>query len=67
MYYLDGEITSGAIFTEAGETMSGIVGMSTNFFTSLWANPMGKIVCTLGLVAGAIGLCYRLFLRKKRV
>lgn len=58
-------ITSQNIFTEAANTMSGMVDMSGNFFTSLWGNPMGKIVITLGLVSGAVGLCYRLFLRKK--
>ena len=58
-------ITTSDIFTEAGNTMSGIVNMSTDFFTALWGNPMGKIVITIGLVGGAIGLCYRLFLRKK--
>lgn len=60
-------ITSSSIFTEAGNTMTGIVDMSTNFFTSLWANPMGKIIITLGLVGAAIGLCFRLFLRRKHV
>ena len=60
-------ITSANIFTEAGNTMTGIVDMSTNFFTSLWANPMGKIIITLGLVGAAIGLCFRLFLRRKHV
>ena len=60
-------ITTSDIFTEAGNTMTGIVNMSTNFFTALWANPMGKIVITIGLVGGAIGLCYRLFLRRKHI
>lgn len=61
------EIVVGDIFTQAGETMTGVVGMSGNFFTSLWAQPMGKIVITLGLVSAGIGLCYRLFLRRKHV
>lgn len=61
------EITVGSIFEQAGETMTGMVDMSTNFFTSLWANPMGKVVITLGLVGAGIGLCYRLFLRKKHI
>ena len=60
-------ITTSDIFTEAGNTMTGIVNMCTDFFTALWANPMGKIVITIGLVGAAIGLCYRLFLRKKHV
>lgn len=60
-------ITTSGIFTEAGNTMSGIVDMSGNFFSSLWGNPMGKIVITLSLVGAAVGLCYRLFLRKKHV
>ena len=38
------EIVVGDIFTQAGETMTGVVGMSGNFFTALWAQPMGKIV-----------------------
>lgn len=60
-------ITSSNIFTEAGNTMTGIVNMATNFFTSLWANPMGKIIITLGLVSAAVGLCFKLFLRRKHV
>ena len=60
-------ITTSGIFTEAAETMKGLVDMSTDFFTSLWANPMGKIVITLGLVSAGIGLCYKLFLRRKHV
>lgn len=61
------EITGSGIFEEAGNTMSGIVNMVGDFFTSLWANPMGKIVITLGIVSAAIGLCYKLFMRKKHV
>lgn len=61
------EITSANIFEQAGETMSGFMTMTGNFFTGLWANPMGKIIITLGLVSGGIGLCYRLFLRRKHV
>lgn len=61
------EVTVTNIFTQAGETMTGIMKMTGDFFTGLWANPMGKIVITLGVVSGAIGLCCRLFLRKKRV
>ena len=60
-------ITTSGIFTEAGNTMTGIVGMAGNFFTALWANPMGQIVITLSLVGAAIGLCYRLFIRRKHV
>ena len=60
-------ITTSGIFTQAGDTMNGIVEMTGDFFTGLWSNPMGKIVITLGLVSAAIGLCYRLFLRKKSV
>ena len=62
-----GAITTSNIFTEAGNTMSGIVDMCTNFFSSLWENPMGKIIITIGLVSAAIGLCFRLFLRRKHV
>ncbi len=60
-------VTTSSIFTEAGNTMQGLMTMTGNFFTGLWANPMGQIVITLGLVSGAIGLCHRLFLRKKKV
>lgn len=60
-------ITSSGIFTEAGNTMTGIVTMTGDFFTALWANPMGKIVITLGLVSAAIGLCYRLYIRRKHL
>lgn len=55
------------IFGKAGEVMTGFVDMSTDFFTSLWANPMGQIAITLGLVSAAIGLCCRLFLRRRHV
>lgn len=61
------EVTVANIFTQAGETMTGMMEMTGDFFAGLWANPMGKIVITLGVVSGAIGLCCRLFLRKKRV
>lgn len=60
-------VTVEGIFTAAGSTMTGIVDMAGNFFTSLWAVPMGQIVITLGIVSAAIGLCYRLFLRRKHV
>lgn len=60
-------ITVANIFTEAGNTMQGLMTLTGDFFTGLWNVPMGKIVITLGVVSGAIGLCYRLFLRKKRV
>lgn len=61
------ELTVGGIFEAAGETMTGFVTMSANFFTALWAVPMGKIVLTTGLVAGGIGLAASLYMRKKRV
>ena len=60
-------ITTSNIFTEAGNVMTGFIDMTGNFFTSLWANPMGKITIGLTLVGGAIGLAYKLFLRKKGV
>lgn len=60
-------ITTANIFTEAGSTMSGLMELTGDFFTGLWSNPMGKIVITLGIVSGAVGLCYRLFLRRKHV
>ena len=61
------EITVASIFDTAGDVMTGFVKMTGNFFTSLWATPMGKIVIGLGLVSGAIGLAYKLFLRRKHV
>ncbi len=61
------EVTVANIFTQAGDTMSGLMKMTGNFFSGLWDNPMGKIIITLGIVSGAIGLCCRLFLKKKRV
>mgnify|MGYP007098813140 FL=1 len=60
-------ITTANIFTEAGNVMTGFIDMTGKFFTSLWANPMGKITIGLTLVGGAIGLAYKLFLRKKGV
>lgn len=61
------EIVTNDIFTEAGNTMTGLLKLTGDFFTGLWANPMGKIVISLGLVSAGIGLCYRLFLRRKHV
>lgn len=61
------EITTGGIFEQAGEVMTGFIDMTGDFFISLWNNPMGKIVIGVSLVGGAIGLCYKLFLRKKHV
>lgn len=60
-------IVTSDIFTEAGNTMTGLMDMTGNFFTSLWGNPMGKIVITLGIVSAVISLCYKLFLRRKHV
>lgn len=60
-------ITTSSIFTEAGNTMTGMLTLTGDFFTSLWANPMGKIIISLTLVGAAIGLAYRLFIRKKHV
>lgn len=59
--------TAANIFTEAGNTMTGIMTMVGNFFTTLWNSPMGQIIVTLGLVSAAVGLCFKLFLRRKRV
>lgn len=56
-----------SIFTGAGTVMTGFMTMATNFFTGLWANPMGQIICLLGIVSAGIGLCYKLFLRRKHV
>lgn len=61
------EIVTTDIFTEAGNTMTGLLELTGDFFSGLWATPMGKIVITLGLVSAGIGLCYRLFLRRKHV
>lgn len=61
------EISVSGIFTLAGEVLSGIVNMSGNFFTSLWAHPMGQITIGISLAGAAIGLAYRLFLRKKHI
>lgn len=60
-------ITVGGIFEAAGETMTGFVEMTADFFTALWSNPMGQIVITIGLVSGAIGLARSLYLRRKHV
>lgn len=67
MYLEDAAITTTGIFDAAGDVMTGFITLSGNFFTALWANPMGKIVIGLSLVSGAIGLAYRLFIRRKHV
>lgn len=61
------EITVPSIFSSAGETMTGFMELTTDFINGLWANPLGKIAVTLTVVSGAIGLSYKLFLRRKRV
>lgn len=60
-------VTVSEIFKEAANTMTGFMDMTGSFFNGLWAHPMGKIIITLGLVSGGIGLCYKLFLRRKHV
>ena len=60
-------VTSSDIFTEAGKTMGGLMSMTGDFFSNLWSNPMGKIIITLGIVSAAVGLCYKLFLRRKHI
>lgn len=60
-------VTTSDIFTEAGKTMSGMMSMTGDFFSNLWSNPMGKIIITLGIVSAAVGLCYKLFLRRKHI
>lgn len=60
-------ITTSNIFTEAANTLKGFMDMSVEFFNGLWANPMGKIIITLGIASAAISLCFKLFLRKKHV
>lgn len=62
-----GTLTTSSIFTEAGNVLSGFMTMSGNFFTSLWAQPAGKLVIGIPLAGAAIGLAYKLFLRKKHV
>lgn len=62
-----GTLTTSNIFAEAGNVMSGFVTMTGNFFTSLWAQPAGKLVICIPLVGAAIALAYKLFLRKKHV
>ncbi len=61
------EITVQGLFTAAGEVMTGFMSMTTDFVNGLWANPLGKITISLTLVSGAVGLAYKLFLRRKRV
>lgn len=60
-------VSTSDIFTEAGKTMSGLMSMTGDFFSNLWSNPMGKIIITLGIVSAAVGLCYKLFLRRKHI
>lgn len=60
-------ITTSGIFEAAGDVMTGFIDMTGKFFTALWDNPMGKITIGLTLVSGAIGLAYKLFLRRKHV
>lgn len=59
--------TSESILAKAGEVMTGFISLTGDFFAGLWANPMGQIIIVLGLVSAAIGLCVRLFLRRRKV
>ena len=61
------DITVSSIFTSAGEVMTGFMDLTTDFVEGLCANPLGKIAISLTIVSGAIGLAYRLFIRRKRV
>ena len=63
----EAEITVGGIFEAAGETMTGLVTLAGNFFTSLWAHPMGKISITSGLVMAGIALGYKIYTWRKRI
>ena len=60
-------ITTSGIFSEAGEVMTGLMTTTGNFFSALWNSPMGKVVIGLSVVSGAIGLAYKLYLRRKHV
>ena len=61
------EVTTSGIFEEAGIVMVDFLELAGNFFIGLWNNPMGKIICVLGLISAAVSLAYRLFLRRKHV
>ena len=61
------EITTSGIFEETGTVITEFLGLTGDFFAGLWSNPMGRIVCVLGLASGVIALAYRLFLRRKHV
>ena len=50
-------VTVADIFTTAGSTLKGYMGLTTDFFNGLWANPVGQIAITVGIAGGAIGLC----------
>lgn len=58
---MENGLTVNGIFEAATETMTGFIGLAGNFFTSLWAHPMGKISITIGLVGAAIGLGYKIY------
>ncbi len=62
------EITTTNIFSEGGNIMTGFVTMSTNFVSSLWnSNAIGKVIVLLPIIGAAIGLAYRVYLRRKHV
>lgn len=60
------ELSVANIFTQAGDVMTGMVTLSTNFIGSLWNHPIGVVVITLPFVGGAIALGRAIFLRRKR-
>lgn len=60
-------ITIANIFEAAGEAMAGYLELAGSFFNSLWNIPMGQLIIASTLAGGAIGLCYRLFFKKKHV
>lgn len=60
-------LTTAEIFSEAGKTLTGYMTLTGDFFNGLWNQPMGKIVISASLAGAAIGLAYRLFIRKKHI
>lgn len=56
------------LFTDATTILGSLVSMATEFITTLWTNPIGKVSICIGVISIAVGLGYKLTrLGRKRI
>lgn len=62
----DFDITN--LFADATTILGSLVSMATEFITTLWGNPIGKVSICIGVISIAVGLGYKLTrLGRKRI